>query len=57
MEPHLKKPVSGVVTLPTPGADQVARPGGTLAIVVFGDREGRAATAWDEEHTQGRFGL
>ncbi|HKF01381.1 MAG TPA: hypothetical protein VKB49_03665 [Candidatus Sulfotelmatobacter sp.] len=45
------------MTLATPGADQVAAPGGTLAIVVFGDREGRAATAWDEEHAQRRFGL
>src|SRR5215469_12143013 len=57
MESHLKEPVLGVVTLATSGADQVAAPGGALAIVVFGHGEGCAAAAGDEEHAQGRFGF
>jgi len=55
MKSHLQKAVFGVVPLLASGADQVTAPGSTLAIVVFGDSEGRAAAARDEEHAEGSF--
>jgi hypothetical protein len=53
MESHLKEPVLGVVTFAASWADQIAAPSGTVAVIIFGDGEGRAAAAGDEEHAQG----
>jgi hypothetical protein len=57
MESHLKQPVFGIVTLAASGANQVAAPGGALAVVILGDREGRAAAAGDQEHAKVRLGF
>jgi hypothetical protein len=45
VESHLEKAILGVVAFAAAGAAHVAAPGGTLAVVVFGDGEGRAAAA------------
>ena len=52
MESHLKKAVFGIMAFAAAGADQIAAPGGALAIVVLGDGEGGAAAAGDEEHAE-----
>ncbi len=53
MEAHLQKAVLRVVPLAAAGTDEVAAPGGALAIVVFGDCESCSATARDQEHAEG----
>ncbi len=42
----------GIVPLLTLGTFQISAPGGSLAIVVFGDGEGRPATAGDDKHLE-----
>ena len=47
MKSNLEQTIPGVVTLAAAGADHIPAPAGPLAIVVFGDGEGGAATARD----------
>jgi len=54
MESHLEEAVFGIVALAAAWAFEIAAPGGALVIVVFGDREGGAATARDQEHAERR---
>ena len=53
---HLEEAIFGIVALAAAWADHVTAPGGALAIVVFGNREGGAATAGDQEHAEWGFG-
>ena len=53
MESHLEETVLGIVALAASGAAEVAAPCRALAIVVFGDGEGSAAAAGNEEHAKG----
>lgn len=55
MESHLEQAVLRVMALAASGTGEIATPGGTLAIVVFGDGEGRAAAAGDQEHAEGKL--
>src|SRR3954462_7181249 len=57
MESHLEEAVFGIVALAAAWAFEIAAPGGALVIVVFGDREGGAATARDQEHAERRRGF
>jgi len=48
----LEKPIFWVVPLLAVGAFQIAAPGGSLAIVVFSDRESRPAAAGNHKHLE-----
>jgi hypothetical protein len=52
VESHLEQTVLGIVVFAAAGANEIAAPGGPLAIVVFGNCEGGSTTAWDEEHAE-----
>jgi len=52
VEAHLEEAVFGIVTFAAAGASQVAAPGGSVTIVIFGHRERSAATAGDQEHAK-----
>jgi hypothetical protein len=58
VESHLQKAVLGIVALAAAGADEIAAPSGSLAVVVFSNGEGGSAAAWDQEHAErlGSFG-
>jgi hypothetical protein len=47
---ELQQTVFGVMPFAAPGAFQVAAPGGSLAIVIFGNGKCGPATARDEVH-------
>lgn len=49
---QLKQPVLGIMSLAALGALQIAGPPRALAIMIFRHREGRAATARDDVHSQ-----
>src|ERR1700685_3732826 len=51
----LQQPVLGIVTFAAGRAGEVAAPGCTLAVVVFGHGKGCAAAAGDQEHLEGRL--
>src|ERR1700689_4791976 len=52
---HLQQPGLGIVTFSAGRAGEVAAPGCTLAVVVFGHGKGCAAAAGDQEHLEGRL--
>ena len=52
MESHLEEAVLRIMAFAAAGTDHVAAPGGSVAIVIFGDGEGGAATAGDQEHSE-----
>jgi hypothetical protein len=54
---HLQQAVFGVVSFSAFWARDVAAPGGTALVVVFGDRERLAAAAGEEEHAERRGGF
>jgi len=51
----LQEAVLGIVPLAAAGANQIAAPRGSLAIVVLGHGERGSATARDQEHAQRRL--
>jgi len=57
VESHFQQPIFGIMVLAAAGTDHVAAPCRSLAVVVFGNGESHAATAWDEEHAEGSLWL
>src|SRR5436305_5006003 len=52
---HAQDAVLGIVTLSTSGTWKEAADMGALPVEIFGNREGRAATARDQKHAGERF--
>jgi len=50
MKSHLQEAVFWIVALAAAGTTEIATPGRALAVIIFGHREGGAATARDQEH-------
>src|SRR3974390_2607058 len=55
MESHLHQPVLGIVPFSASWTDQIAAPCSSLAIIIFRNRKGRAATAGDQKHAERRL--
>src|SRR5215469_4500475 len=57
LESHLEQAVLGIVAFTAFRTNQIAAPGGTLTVVIFGYGKSCAAAARDQEHAERARGL